>query len=288
MTAVVENTLDVCGAMVKEQKRELIVKMPEEKIYLDADKTRLAQTLCNLLNNAVKYSDRGSRIWLTAKRQGNEAVFRVKDNGIGIPPQMLPKVFDLFTQVDRTLEKSQGGLGVGLTIVKRLIEMHGGSVEAHSEGYGKGSEFVIRLPVAQTPIQERQQGFSTPSALSETSRHRILVADDNVDAADSLALMLRMMGHEVQTAHNGKQAVEAAESFRPGVILLDIGMPKLNGYEACRSIREQSWGNDAFLIALTGWGQNEDKVRSQEAGFDYHLVKPVEPAALEKLLVELK
>jgi CheY-like chemotaxis protein/anti-sigma regulatory factor (Ser/Thr protein kinase) len=261
--------------------------LPDEPVNVDADKTRLAQALSNLLGNAVKYSDRGGRIWLTVRREGNGAVIRVKDTGVGIPPHMLPRVFDMFWRVDRSLEKSQGGLGVGLTIVKRLVEMHGGSVEARSEGQGMGSEFIVRLPVALSVVHERQDEGDDQEA-RPTARHRILVVDDSEDAASSLAMVLRIMGNEVRTAHDGLEGVEAAAAFRPDVILLDIGMPKLNGYDACRRIREQPWGKGVVIVALTGWGQDEDKRRSQEAGFDSHLVKPVEPAALEKLLAELK
>ncbi len=287
LATVVSNALDVCEALVKQQDHELTVTLPEEPVYVDADKTRLAQAVCNLLSNAVKYSDRGSRIWLTVEQQGSVAVIRVKDTGVGIPPPMLPKVFDLFTQIDRTLEKSQGGLGVGLTIVKRLVEMHGGSVEAHSEGYGRGSEFIVRLPVVLSAAREQQEDTGDQQ-VRQTARRRMLVADDNVDSASSLAMMLKLMGHEVCTAHNGVEAVEAAAAFRPDVILLDIGMPKMNGYDACRRIREQPGNGSVVIVALTGWGQDEDKRRSREAGFDGHLVKPVEPATLEKLLAELK
>src|SRR6185437_4507776 len=182
LAAVVSNALEVCEALVKQQDHELTVTLPEEPLYVDADKTRLAQALCNLLSNAVKYSDRGSRIWLTAERQGDEAVIRVKDAGVGIPPDMLPRVFDLFTQVDRSLEKSQGGLGVGLTIVKRLVELHGGTIEARSEGYGKGSEFIIRLPVATSAVREPPTGGDPPTGgeppARPAARHRILVVDD--------------------------------------------------------------------------------------------------------------
>jgi PAS domain S-box-containing protein len=284
LATVVTHALEVCGETAKD--RELTVTMPEEPLYLDADKTRLAQALCNLLSNAVKYSEPGSPIRLTVERRRSEAVIGVTDAGVGIPPQVLPRVFDLFWQVDRTLEKSQGGLGVGLTIVKRLVEMHGGSVEARSEGHGRGSEFIVRLPVVPEVVQGQQQGpgeqRNGPAGL-----HRILVADDNIDSADSLALMLKLMGNEVRTAHDGLEAVEAAAEYHPDVILLDIGMPKLNGYDACRRIREQPWGKGAVIAALTGWGQPEDKRRAREAGFDTHLVKPVEPASLDRLLAEL-
>jgi PAS domain S-box-containing protein len=287
LAAIVGNALEVCEGLATQQDHELVVTLPQEPLYVDADKTRLAQALCNLLSNAVKYSDRGSPIWLTVRREANEAAISVKDAGVGIQAPMLPKVFDLFTQIDRSLEKSQGGLGVGLTIVKRLVEMHGGSVEAHSDGLGLGSEFVVRLPLVLALAQEGQDQEDNRQ-ISRTTQHRILVVDDNVDAASSLALMLKIMGHEVRTANDGLEGVETAAAFRPDLILLDIGMPRLNGYDACRRIREQPWGKNVNIVALTGWGQDEDKRRSKEAGFDSHLVKPVEPAAVESLLAKLK
>jgi PAS domain S-box-containing protein len=286
LAKIVEHTLEVCEGLVKQGDHQLTVTVPEEPIYVDADRTRLAQALCNLLSNAAKYSDIGSQIWLTVQREGDLARISVKDTGSGIPPHMLPRVFDAFWQVDRTLEKSQGGLGVGLTIVKRLVEMHGGSVEAQSEGPGKGSEFIIRLPVALGPLQERGKRDG-PEPRRQNGRHRVLVVDDNEDSAASLGIMLEMMGHEVRTAHDGLAGIEAGAALRPDLILLDIGMPRLNGYDACRRMREQPWGKNAFIVALTGWGQDEDKRRSQEAGFDNHLVKPIEPAALEKLLADV-
>ncbi len=206
----------------------------------------------------------------------------VKDTGIGIPADMLPRIFDLFTQVDRSLEKSQGGLGIGLSLVKRLVEMHGGSIQAHSDGHGKGSEFVVLLPVDMSVQETPSQTDDVPEAMPNSKR-RILVADDNKDAAATLAMMLKLFGNEVRTANDGLQAVEMAEEFLPEMIFLDIGMPKLNGYEACRRIREQSWGEQIVLIALTGWGQGEDKRHSQEAGFDHHMVKPVDPTELKMI-----
>jgi PAS domain S-box-containing protein len=286
LVSVVNIALETCEPLVKEQNDELTVTLPDEPLYVDADKTRLAQVVCNLVSNAVKYSDPGSRIGLIVQREANEAVIGVKDTGVGIPSHLLLKVFDMFMQVDRSLEKTQGGLGIGLTVVKRLVEMHGGKVEARSEGLGKGSEFLIRLPVVQPPAHEQaREGASQPPR--QTAHYRILVADDNVDSASSLAMMLTLMGHEVRTAHDGLEAVEAASEFRPDMILLDIGMPKLNGYDACRRIREQPGGKEVAIFALTGWGQEEDKRRSQDAGFNDHLVKPVELAALEKLLTEI-
>lgn len=287
LAAVVGSAMEASEPAIKQRGQELTVTLPETPVYLDADKTRLAQALCNLLNNASKYSDRESPIWLTVQREGNEAIIRVRDNGIGIPAPMLSKVFDMFTQVDRSLEKSQSGLGIGLTLARRLVEMHGGSVEAKSEGHGMGSEFILRLPIVLSVMQEQQEEQDDRQKRS-TARRRILVVDDNVDAASSLAMMLKIMGHEVRTAHDGLEGVEVATAYRPDLILLDIGMPKLNGYEVCRRIREQPWGKNLFLVALTGWGQDEDRRRSQEAGFNHHLVKPVEPAALEELLAALE
>jgi signal transduction histidine kinase/ActR/RegA family two-component response regulator len=286
LAAVVNHTLEVCGPLVKEKGHQLEVTLPEESVYVDADRTRLAQALCNLLSNAAKYSDPGSRIEFTAERQGDEVVLRVKDTGVGIPPHMLPRVFDLFWQVDRSLEKAQGGLGVGLTIVKRLVELHGGRVEARSEGYGMGSEFLIRLPVALSVAHEPPEAGDEPPR--QAARHRVLVVDDNRDAALSLAMMLKIMGHDTQTAHDGLEALDVAAAFRPDVILLDIGMPRLNGYDAARRLRKEPWGKHVVLVAVTGWGQEEDRRHSREAGFNLHLIKPVEPAALEKLLAGLK
>lgn len=286
LASVVENALEVCGPLAREHDQELVVTLPDEPLYVDADKTRLVQAHCNLLSNSVKYSERGGQIWLSVERDEDQAVIRVKDNGIGIPPENLPTIFELFTQVDRSLEKSQGGLGVGLTIVKRLVEMHGGSVEAFSEGAGQGSEFIVRLPIAMTVVKEQRRIDETESP-SKPPRRRVLVVDDNADAASSLAMILKLTGNEVRTAHDGVEAVQAADEYRPDVILLDIGMPRMNGYDACRHIREKSWGRQPFIVALTGWGQEDDKQRSREAGFDSHLVKPVEPAALEKLLSRL-
>jgi PAS domain S-box-containing protein len=288
LVAVVNSALETCEPLIKKYDHELIVTVPDRPLYVEADKTRLAQALCNLLTNAAKFSDRGGRIWLTAKQQGIDAVVSVKDTGVGIPPCMLPTIFDMFTQVDRSLEKSHDGLGIGLTIVKRLVEMHGGTVEARSEGQGMGSEFVVRLPVVLSLVQWQEQDGDNQKLARPTARHRILVVDDNADCAHSLAMLLDFMGNEVRTAYDGLEAVEAAAAYRPDLILLDLGMPKLNGYEACRRIREQAWGKGILIAALTGWGQEEDRRRSMEAGFDHHLIKPVGHDALERLLVELR
>jgi CheY-like chemotaxis protein len=260
------------------------VTLPPEDIYVHADSTRLSQVVSNLLNNAVKYTEKGGHIWLTAGRQGNEAVVSVRDTGIGIAPEHLPHLFEIFSQTAPALERSQGGLGIGLSLVRRLVELHGGRVEARSGGIGKGSEFIIRLPIVDVPEPEKPKQPTEDRTVACGCKRRILAVDDNRDAADSLAMVLRMMGHEARTAYDGQEAVEMAESFGPDIILLDIGLPKMNGYEAARQIRRQEWGKQMALIALTGWGQEEDKRRSLDAGFDHHLTKPVEAAALEKLL----
>jgi len=282
LSTLIEQAVATARPLAEAVHHELHVNAPQEPIYLDADPVRLTQVFGNLLNNSCRYTPPGGAITLTTRRQGSEAVVTVADTGTGIPPEQLDRIFDMFTQVDRSLERSQGGLGIGLTLVKRLVEMHGGSVEARSAGIGRGSEFVVRLPVARTasdpaPIERAAQ--------TEPSRkRRILVVDDNVDAADSLAMLLELAGHETYTAHDGRQALDAAAKQRPEIVLLDIGLPLVNGYEVCQQIRQQHWGRAMVLIALTGWGQVEDRHRSEQAGFDDHLVKPVDYRALVALL----
>jgi signal transduction histidine kinase len=287
LAAVVHSAVEVSRPLIEAQGHELTVTLPAEAIVLDADATRLAQVISNLLNNAAKYTEKGGDVWLTAKRQGDEAVVSVRDTGIGIAAEHLAYVFEIFSQLTPALERSQGGLGIGLSLVRGLIELHGGRVEARSEGTGRGSEFIVRLPVVDEPVRHEVQEPAAGHPVVEDRKRRILAVDDNRDAADSLALILQMMGHEVQTAYDGREGVELAEAFRPDVVLLDIGMPRLNGYEAARHIRQQPWGQGVALIALTGWGQEEDKRRALEAGFDHHLTKPVEAVALEKLLARL-
>ena len=284
LAEAIQQAIESSRPLIELADHELMIDMPPDPVYVNADLTRLAQVFANLLANAAKYTPRGGRIRLTFEHLEGEAVVSVKDNGIGIPTHMLSQVFEMFTQVDCTLERSQSGLGIGLAIVKRLVEMHGGSVEARSDGDGKGSEFIVRLPTVLSAAGGREENGADESVRSPP-RRRILVVDDNHDAAASLALMLTVMGNETQTAHDGLEALEVAQAFRPDVVLLDIGMPKLNGYEVCRHIRQQAWGKGMTLFALTGWGQEEDQRRSLEAGFDAHLVKPVLPATLENLLV---
>jgi PAS domain S-box-containing protein len=266
---------------------ELTLVLPDEPLYVDADPTRLAQVFSNLLNNAAKYSAPRGRIFLTARAEGNAAVVSVRDEGVGIPGEMLSKIFDLFTQVDRSLERSHGGLGIGLTLVKRLVEMHGGSVVARSDGPGKGSEFVVRLPIPLATAATGSRPTSDIAAVHAPTPHCILIVDDNNDAATSLAVMLRTLGYETRTACDGVAALEVAAAHPPDVVLLDIGMPKMSGYEVARRIREKPWGQRVVLIAVTGWGQVEHHRLTTEAGFDHHLVKPADPAALASLLASL-
>jgi CheY-like chemotaxis protein len=216
--------------------------------------------------------------------EGGEAVVTVQDNGIGIPAESLSGLFELFSQVDRSLERAQGGLGIGLALVKALTEAHGGRVTVHSGGLGRGSTFVVRLPVTS----EEPAADKLPDTAKPVPRGRILIVDDNQDGAASLAMLLTVMGNDTRTAHDGLEGVELAEAFRPDLIVLDIGLPKLNGYDACRRIREKLWAKDTLIVAATGWGQDEDRRRSREAGFDHHLVKPVDAAELNRLLAERK
>lgn len=262
--------------------QELLVDLPPDGIIVDGDLTRLAQVFSNLLNNASKFTGRGGRIELTVQRVEEEAIVAVRDNGIGISEHMLPLVFDMFSQAESNLERSHSGLGIGLSIVERLVEMHGGTVAAGSDGLGAGSEFVVRLPVASAMAEA---GATDPhEPIRNTGRKRILVADDNRDAADSLAMMLTMTGNHTVTAYDGLDALDVAVTFKPDLVLLDIGMPQLNGYEVCRRLRQEAWTSRTVIVALTGWGQEEDKRRSLEAGFDAHLVKPVLPGAIETLV----
>jgi PAS domain S-box-containing protein len=284
LKSIVQQAIETSRPIIAQSGHHLAVEIPPGAIYVDADLTRMAQVFSNILNNAAKYTEPGGQIRLVIHREGDEVLVSIRDNGIGIPAQMLPNVFDMFTQVDRSLERSQGGLGIGLSIVKRLVAMHGGMVEAHSDGQGTGSAFVVRLPVVLSVVTP-QAGAEDEAA--EAGRRRILVVDDNHDAAKTLAMLLRLKGNEAKTAHDGQEALELATSYRPDVILLDIGMPKLNGYEAARLIRQQPWGKHIMLVALTGWGQDEDRRKSHEAGFDMHLVKPIDPMELDRLLTTM-
>lgn len=288
LTDVVQAAVEMSRPLVEQGSHELTVTLPPDPIHLNADLVRLAQVFMNLLTNAAKYTERPGRICLIAEREQREVIIRVRDTGVGIPADKLSSVFEMFFQVDRSLERSRGGLGIGLSLVRRLVELHGGNVKAYSAGAGKGSEFTVRLPILAEAVEtEQARATSDLNKADGKPARRILVVDDMQDAADSLAMLLEMSGNEVHTAYDGLAAVEATAHFRPDVALLDIGMPKLNGYEACRRIRELPSSSDIVLIALSGWGQEEDKRRTREAGFDAHLVKPVDAAALEQLLQRL-
>lgn len=283
---VISSAVETARPAMEEANHELTVSLPAEPIALNADLTRLAQVFGNLLSNSAKYTPRGGHIRLSAEPSGQQIVVAVSDDGIGIPAESLPTIFDMFSQVDRSVERSTGGLGIGLALVKGLVEMHGGSVTAESNGAGMGSTFTVRLPLPEKSEEASPEPLGNEAGGRLGPRRRILVVDDNRDAAASTAIMLRLSGNEVRTAHDGVEAVEVAEVFRPQAILMDVGMPRLNGYHATRQIREQSWGRSILIIALTGWGQEGDKLQSREAGCNGHLVKPVSLADLEKLLAE--
>ncbi|MGH8615740.1 MAG: ATP-binding response regulator, partial [Gammaproteobacteria bacterium] len=286
LASAVHHAVEAAQPLCERMNHELTVTLPPKPIYLNADPIRLAQVVGNLLTNAGKFTERGGHIWLTVEQESEQAVIRVRDTGIGIAAEQLLRIFEVFTQLDTSLARPQSGLGIGLTLVKNLVELHGGTVAAHSAGVGQGSEFVVRLPILVETLQPPPEPFASEPAT--TMARRILVVDDNRDAAESLAMLLKLAGHQTHTAHDGLEAVEAAAAFRAEVILLDIGLPKLNGFETARKIREQPWGQGIVLVAVTGWGQEEDRRRSEEAGFDAHLVKPVDYATLTKLLAELR
>jgi signal transduction histidine kinase len=286
LASIIHQAVEACRPMSESAKHEVIVTLPREPIHISADPVRLAQVFGNLLSNACKYTEPGGRIELSAKIaaeecQPAEAVVTIKDSGEGIPPDKIESIFEMFSQIDRTLERSQGGLGIGLNLAKRLIEIHGGSIKAFSEGLGRGSEFVVRMPAVtdqKEPLEPNVPEQPTPLT------QRILVVDDNQDSAESMAVLLRLNGNETYTAHDGLAAVDAARTFHPDVVLMDIGMPTLNGRDAAKRIREQPWGKNMVLVAITGWGQEEDRRKSKEAGFDIHMVKPVDLGLLMKLL----
>ncbi len=284
VTTIVKNAIETSRPQFDQVGQRLRVNLPDEPIYIDADLMRMSQVFTNLLNNAAKYTEPKGRIELTVKRAGTHVAISVKDNGIGIPKASLDEIFDMFAQVDRRLERAHGGLGIGLTIVKSLVEMHGGTVEAQSEGHGRGSEFIVRQPIATGSAQETSPAAPAEEPFPTISRRRILVVDDNQDAASSLATLLNVLGHDTRVAHEGEQAIEIAARDQPEIVLLDIGMPRMSGYEVCRRLRELPTGNDMTIVAVTGWGQESDRQKSVEAAFDGHMVKPVEPRELLKLL----
>ena len=269
---VAENAVATVRSLIDQRKHELTVSLPAQAIWVHADAARLEQVVVNLLTNAAKYTDQGGHVWLTVQQEGEEAVLRVRDTGVGIAPEVLPRIFDLFTQAERSLDRSQGGLGIGLALVQRLVEMHGGTV-AVSSALGQGSEFVVRLPVVSPP---RPQASSPPAETAQPTAPslRVLVVDDNVDTVTTLALLVTESGHDVRTAYDGSTVLEAALDYRPNVVLLDIGLPGLNGFEVAKQLRQQPALQNAVLVAMTGYGGESDLQRSFAAGFDHHLVKP--------------
>ena len=293
LATVIHQAVETVSPMAKHFDQPLTVELPPRPIRLDADPARLTQVFANLLNNACKYSDRGARIRVVVSTNRSEAgspgevVVSVQDEGIGIAADQLARIFEMFAQVDSSVERSQGGLGIGLTLVRSLVEQHGGLVEVHSDGPGQGSEFVVRLPLLHEVAAAGNADGGPQGRAGSAATRRILVVDDNRDSADSLAMLLRSAGHETATAYGGEEAVEVAEVFGPDVVLLDLGMPHVNGYEACRRIRATPWGRSMVIIAQTGWGQDEDKALTVQCGFQGHLTKPVNQNDLARLLAEL-
>lgn len=285
LAAVVRSAVETSRPAIEAARHQLAISFPTEPLRLDADPVRLAQVISNLLNNAAKFTKDGGQIWLTVREDAGMAVISVRDNGLGIPPATLPHVFDLFAQVDRLLNRSQSGLGIGLTLAKSLIEMHGGNIEARSNGIGHGSEFVVRLPIATGQEPSAQTPLVAPSgARLPAASHRILVLDDTPSAAYILGKLLEKLGHKVQTTHDAATALELARTERPDVVISDISMPRIDGYEFARRLRQEPGMEFVMLVALTGFGQKDDRQQAINAGFDFHLVKPVSLEALQETL----
>jgi CheY-like chemotaxis protein/two-component sensor histidine kinase len=279
---VVQRTVDAVRALVGEREQVLSVSIADPKIEVEADPMRLEQVLMNLLANAVKYGAAGNHIRLSAERQQSDVVLRVRDGGMGIAPEVLPRVFDLFVQGDCSLDRGQGGLGIGLTIVKRLVELHGGSVEAHSDGRGKGAEFVVRLPlVCANPEKSAARADERER---QATAARVVIVEDNADSAESLSMLLELLGHQVVAVHDGDAGLAAARSHRPDVMLVDIGLPGMDGYEVARRMRADPELKHVVLVALTGYGQEDDRRKATAAGFDHHQVKPLDLRQLEGIL----
>ncbi|MEO8494106.1 MAG: PAS domain S-box protein [Planctomycetota bacterium] len=282
---ITEGAVEAVRPLIEQRRQELTVQLPTEPIWLHADAARLEQVLVNLLTNAAKYTAEGGHVWLTVQQEGGECVVRVRDTGVGISPTLLPRIFDLFTQAERSLDRSEGGLGIGLALVQRLTELHEGTVEASSV-VGEGSEFVVKLPIAdcRLPIEATEGDVNRKSKIENRKSLRVLVVDDNADTVLSFSMLLRTSGHDVRTAHDGPTAVQVALDYRPDVVLLDIGLPGLNGYEVAKQLRQQPAFKNVVLVALTGYGQDSDRQTALQAGFDHHLVKPARLAQLQQIL----
>lgn len=284
LAGALANAVETSRPLIEQSGHQLTVTLPGEELIVDADATRIVQVFVNLLNNAAKFTPAGGKIALQLSREGQNALVAVRDNGIGLPPEMLQRVFDMFTQVQRSHAQVGGGLGIGLTLVRQLVERHGGRIEARSSGPGLGSEFLVHLPLASPgALAPATGGAANASRDAPSTGLRVLVADDNIDAAASLVMILSMSGHETRTVHDGQQALSVGREFRPHAMVLDIAMPRLDGHAVCRQLRSEPWGKDLLLVAVSGWGQAEDRQQSREAGFDHHLVKPIEFEALDRL-----
>ena len=286
LRAAAQRAAETVRPLIAQRKHNLLISLAPDPVWLHADLGRLEQVVVNLLTNAAKYTDEGGQIQLTVQQDRDEALLRVADTGLGIAPDLLPNIFDMFTQAERSLDRSQGGLGVGLTIVKRVVEMHSGKVQVFSAGLGLGSEFIVRLPIVPPPTGQPQPS-SNPAAVQAPPALRVLVVDDNKDAADSTAAILRQSGHDVRVAYSGPAGIEEALAYQPKAVLLDIGLPEMDGYEVARRLRQNPQFAGLSLIAVTGYGQDVDRQRSFEAGFDAHVVKPVDPRKLQALVIKL-
>jgi PAS domain S-box-containing protein len=293
LNSVIGHAVEVARPLAEDRGHGLAVSLPPEPVWLEADPVRLEQVFTNLLSNAIKFTEDRGAISLSAEREGQEVIVRVRDTGVGIPPDLLPRIFDLFTQGDRSLDRVRDGLGIGLTLSRRLVELHGGTIEAHSDGVGRGSEFVVRLPAFLHHVAPPDEAPASARAAAAEKRSpssrplRVLVVDDSEDTTELLGTLLEMAGHSIQVAHTGPSALEVAAAFRPDAIILDIGLPGLDGYQVAQRLREDPALQSVTLIAATGYGQEEDLRRSREVGFDHHLVKPIDPGELQRLLAEL-
>jgi signal transduction histidine kinase len=285
LQTVIEQALETARPLAQKQRHQLNVDLPAEPILLKADPIRLSQVFSNLLNNACKFMQPGGKIWLSAKSQGKDVVVSIRDSGVGIPADKLASIFEMFSQVENVQDRAHGGLGIGLTLVRQLTEMHHGSVEAASAGLGQGSEFSVRLPMQAAP-SAKGSAAASPAPAKQSQRRKVLVVDDNVDSATTLSMLFSLLGHETRTANDGAQAIKVSEQFLPDLILLDIGLPILNGYEVASRLRAHPQLKDATLIALTGWGHEDDRRRTKEAGFDRHLVKPADLAVVKQILAD--
>jgi CheY-like chemotaxis protein/two-component sensor histidine kinase len=274
---------EACQSIVAAASHTLTVELPHQPVFINADPTRFSQIVQNLLNNAAKYTPDGGVIWLTGRCEGEQALISVRDNGIGIATEHLPSLFEIFSQLDAGLERSQGGLGIGLSLVRTLTELHGGSVSAHSAGAGLGSEFIVRFPLSNKPGATVVSDVTNPPARIAT-RHRVLIVDDNEDAAESLAMLLQAEGYDARTASDGKTGVRIADEFAAEAIILDIGLPDMTGYEVAQAVRQSQSGKSALVVALTGWGQKQDKQNAELAGCDFHFTKPVDLSRLLAIL----